>query len=62
MSVLAAREETVPFVGLEPHAVSQRWDRDAGSAYAPVFIFGRPSADVSCVLLRSRGRRHLEAR
>lgn len=28
----------VPFVGLEPQAVSQRWGRDAGFAYAPFFF------------------------
>lgn len=47
VTVLAACEEMVPFVGLEPQAVSQRWGRDAGFAYAAFFyIFGRPSADV----------------
>lgn len=50
VTVLAARvsewEKIVLFVGFKPEVTSQYTSRAASFAYAHVFIFGRPSANV----------------
>lgn len=38
VTVLAAQEETVLFVGAEPQAVSQRWGRDAQVLHMHQFL------------------------